>query len=136
MKVSVTSGTQTYIVCDHGESEPMDDSRIATGFAVQEVQYFRAVERRLFLRQLHGFDQTIHVYRLHVNHAVAEAYMLDLERVSALQGLVTFEMKSPSGSISKRYLRNGVVMCVGVFNTGKSTDAFFRVMGGQIRTSQ
>lgn len=134
MKITVkTASGLAYTIANHGETSPLDDSRIGSSFVVQEVNYFRAVERKLIYRGQHAFDQTIHVSVLHDRHAEVEMlYRTTLP----LFGLVEFEMLAPqSRAVSRRYyLRDAAVMMLNTWNIGqKSTEHIYRIMGGMIR---
>lgn len=133
MKITITSTNRVFVVAGHGELQPLDDTRLATGFSVQEVQYFRAEETRFFHRKLHRFEETVHVMKKHSSDAVAELYMLDIQGNANLQGLIEFEVKSVA-SFARRYLRNGLVMLVSQWQTGASTDHVYRILGGKMRT--
>lgn len=137
MKITctATNPAKVFVACDHGELQPLDDSRIAASVQIQEVHYFRAKARRLFLRGLQGFDQTVHVYKKHSSETAAELYMLDITNNSAIQGLIEFELRSSGGSTVKRYLPNGIIYLVNQWCTGRSTDHVYRIMGGKISTS-
>jgi hypothetical protein len=136
MKITCTSTNplKVFVAADHGELQPLDDSRLAASALVQEVHYFRAAERRLFLRQLRSFDQTVHVFRKHSSEVAAETFMLDITNSAVIQGLIEFEMKS-GASLARRYLRNGVIMLVSAWVTGRATEHIYRIMGGKIWTT-
>lgn len=137
MKISITTSVAprvTALLCNHGETEPLDDSRIASSFAVQEVHYFRAQERTLIYRGQHAFDQTIHVFRKATDAGFAERDMLD-ETTRGMQGLIEFELLGPNRSVGRRYLRNGIVMLLSAWNTGSQSDYIYRIMGGMIRNT-
>jgi hypothetical protein len=123
-----------FVLADHGETQPLDDTRLSTGFAVQEVQYFRATEVVFFHRGLHRFEEVVHVTRKHGSDALAELAMLDGQGIANLRGLITFEVKSPGGNVARRYLRNAIVTLVSQWNIGASTEHVYRIMGGKITT--
>jgi hypothetical protein len=122
---------QTYPICQGGENSPLDDLDLAHTSAVQEAEFVRAAEIKLFDRGNGRFDQTFSVLYKRSSGASAEGWLFEMRNRIPQFGRVQFITESSSGGAQTWYLHNASCQIVRARHIGSSVIATFRIRGGK-----
>jgi hypothetical protein len=130
VKITITDTTtgQSYPICTGGANSPLDDINLAHTGSVQEVEYPRAEEIKLFNRKNARFDQTFSVLYARSSVGSAESWLFEMRNRIPQFGKVQF---TSEGNAQAWYLHNASCQIIAARHIGLAVLATFRIRGGK-----
>ena len=136
MKINITDSSTglQFVICAGGENSPLDDLDLAHTSSVQEVEFVRSEEIKLFDRKNARFDQTFTVLYKQSAIASGESGVLRIGSRCPRFGRVEFQTEV-SFLAEKWYLHNASCQIVSARHIGTSALITYRIRGGRITQS-
>jgi hypothetical protein len=133
VKITITDPTtgQSYPICSGGANSPLDDINLAHTGSVQEVEFPRAEEIKLFNRKNARFDQTFSVLYARSSGGSAESWLFEMRNRIPQFGRVQFTSESTVGASQAWYLHNASCQIIAARHIGAAVLATFRIRGGK-----
>jgi hypothetical protein len=136
VKITITNTTtgQMYPICSGGANSPLDDLNLSHTSSVQEVEFPRAREIKLFDRGNARFDQTFSALYARSSVGSAESWLFEMRNRIPRFGRVQFTSESNVGNAQAWYLHNGSCQIISARHIGSAVLATFRIRGGELTT--